>query len=124
DRETRSLQRLQERHTYWRLRFGRSAAEVADDRHRLLLRARRKRARHRRAAEQGDELASFQLIEEHPVPYQPGPDGRISNWPWSVSGYQGVCTICPLLAKPAPDPLWVANIGFFVGHGLSSARPE
>jgi hypothetical protein len=32
-----------------------------------------------RAAEQRDELASFQLIEEHSVPCQPGPDCRISN---------------------------------------------
>ena len=38
------------------------------------------RPRRRRAAEQRDELAPFQLIELHPVPRQPGPDYRISNW--------------------------------------------
>jgi hypothetical protein len=40
----------------------------ADDRQpRRLLRARRERPRSR-AAEQGDEIASFQLIESHPMP--------------------------------------------------------
>ncbi len=47
------------------------------------LRARRERPR-RRAAEQRDELAPFQLIELHSVPRQPGPDCRISNWRGSV----------------------------------------
>ena len=43
-------------------------AAKPDHRHRRLLRARRQRPRGRRAAEQRDELASFQLIELHPVP--------------------------------------------------------
>src|SRR5262249_26961039 len=38
----------------------------------------------RRAAEQRDERAPFQLIEEHSVPCQPGPDCRLSNWRGSV----------------------------------------
>jgi hypothetical protein len=42
------------------------------DPHRLL-RARRERPRDRRAAEQRDEVAPFQLIELHSVPRQPGP---------------------------------------------------
>jgi hypothetical protein len=47
-----------------------------DDGHRRLLRARRERARNRRAAEQRDELAPFQLIELHSVPSQ----GRIAGY--------------------------------------------
>jgi len=39
-------------------------------RHCRLLRARRQRPCHRRAAEQRDELAPFQLIELHSVPCQ------------------------------------------------------
>ena len=38
--------------------------------HGALLRARRERQRRRRAAEQRDELAPFQLIELHSVPCQ------------------------------------------------------
>src|SRR5262245_619206 len=38
--------------------LGRSGADKADDRHRRLLRPRRQRPRHRRAAEQRDELAA------------------------------------------------------------------
>jgi hypothetical protein len=45
----------------------RSAAEKPDYRHRSLLRARRKRPRHRGAAEQYNELAPFQLTELHPL---------------------------------------------------------
>src|SRR5262249_4656962 len=44
-----------------------------------LLRACRERPSGRRATEQRDELASFQLIKWHSVPCQPGPDCRISN---------------------------------------------
>jgi len=44
----------------------------------------------RRAAEQRDELAPLQLIELHSVPYQPGPDRRISNWQGSVTGMAGI----------------------------------
>jgi hypothetical protein len=36
--------------------------------------ARRERPRRRAAAEQRDECAPFQLIEEHSVPVRPGPD--------------------------------------------------
>jgi hypothetical protein len=42
-----------------------------------LLRARRERPCDRRAAEEGDEFPSLQLIELHSVPCQP--DRRISN---------------------------------------------
>src|SRR5262252_2627553 len=66
----------------------REHTQKSDARHPAgLLRPRRERPRGRRAAEQRDELAPFQLIELHSVPCQPGPDCRISNWPWSVSGY-------------------------------------
>src|SRR4029077_17687045 len=53
--------------------------EYADAPHRLrLLRARSQWPRRRRAAEQRDELASFQLIELHSIPAAK-PDRRISN---------------------------------------------
>src|SRR4029450_11528100 len=52
--------------------LGGPSAEISDHRHRRLLRARRERPRHRCAAEQRDELAPFQLIEEHSVPSQAG----------------------------------------------------
>ena len=88
-----------------------------------LLRARRERPCRGRA-EQRNEIAAFQLIELHSVPCQPGPNCSISKQRWSVRGYEAVCTTCQLLAKPVPGPLWLANIGFFVGDGLSSVRPE
>jgi hypothetical protein len=44
------------------------ASEESDHRHRRLLRACRERPRSSRAAEQADELATFQLIELHSVP--------------------------------------------------------
>ena len=37
-----------------------------------LLRAGRERPRRRRAAEQRDELAAFQLMEMHPIPSRAG----------------------------------------------------
>jgi hypothetical protein len=46
------------------------------------------RPRGSRAAEQRDELASFQLIEVHSVPVSQGRDCRISNWRRIVSGYR------------------------------------
>src|SRR5262245_45269763 len=59
--------------------------ERADAPHALrLLRACREWPCHRRAAEQRDELAAFQLVELHSVPHQPGPDRRISDWQGSV----------------------------------------
>src|SRR5262249_2416391 len=48
------------------------SAEEPDHRHRGLLRARRKRPRGRRAAEQRYELAPFQLIELHSKPTSQG----------------------------------------------------
>jgi len=55
--------------------------ECADDRQpRRLLRARHKRPRDR-PAEQGDEIASFQLIESHPMPISRG---------WQDIGVQGL----------------------------------
>ena len=56
-------------------------AAKPDHRHRRLLRARRQRPRGRRAAEQRDELASFQLIELHSIRASQGRIGgyRISE---------------------------------------------
>src|SRR5262249_4521605 len=62
-----------------------------------LLRARRERPRRCRAAEQPDEVAPSQLIEEHSVPYQPGSLSRISN------GHQSAGI--GALAEPLPAPL-------------------
>jgi len=53
-----------------------------------LLRARRERPRDRRAAEQRDEVATFQLIECIRSPAQPGPNCRIPSWRRSFSGYR------------------------------------
>src|SRR5262249_35751992 len=50
-----------------------------------LLSARCEWQRCRRAAEQRDELASFQLIELHFGPREPGPNCRISNCQGPVS---------------------------------------
>src|SRR5262249_1921071 len=82
-------------------RVSRRAVQVSDHRHRRLLRARRERPCRRSAAEQRDELAAVQLIELHSVPYQPGPDCRISNSRRSVSGYQGphTCAQGPEMRK-------------------------
>jgi len=53
-------------------RVGVTDDQCADDRQlRRLLRARRERPRSR-ASEQGDEIASFQLIESHPMPISRG----------------------------------------------------
>src|SRR5262245_49656177 len=49
----------------------RSTTDTADHRHRRLLRARRERPRDRPAAEERDELATFQLIELHHKCRQP-----------------------------------------------------
>src|SRR5437016_6016703 len=49
-------------------RTGGCGLEKSHHRHRRLLPARRERPRDRRAAEQRDELASFQVIEFHSVP--------------------------------------------------------
>jgi hypothetical protein len=51
--------------------------EEPDHRHRRLLRARRQRPRNRSAAEQRDEVPSFQLIELHSVPAS---QGRIAGY--------------------------------------------
>src|SRR4029450_9112835 len=65
-----------------------SGPEISDARGFLgLLRARRARPRGRRAAENRDELAPFQLIKLHASPRQPGPDYRITNWRGSVRRY-------------------------------------
>ena len=69
-----------------RVGIGRSVSDKPDHRHRRLLCARRERPRGRRAAEQRDEIAPFQLIEVHSVPVNQGPSCRISNWQRSVSG--------------------------------------
>src|SRR5262249_50103736 len=55
----------------------RSAVKESNHRHHWLLRARRDRPRSRRAAEQRDELAPFQLIELHSVPTS---QGRITGY--------------------------------------------
>src|SRR5262249_43989181 len=58
--ETGVIQALSKRLREFRIYVGWKAAEIPDDRHRGLLRARRKRPTRGRAAEQHDELASFQ----------------------------------------------------------------
>src|SRR5262249_32345423 len=53
-----------------------------------------------RAAKQRDEVAPSQ-IESHSISHQPGPDCRISNWQWSVSGHSGI--LQPLLVLPTRE---------------------
>jgi hypothetical protein len=72
------LEALAQRAHRLRIRFGRLRVQESDHRHRRLLRACRERPS-RRAAEKCDEVASFQLIELHLVPRQPGPVCRITN---------------------------------------------
>jgi hypothetical protein len=55
-----------------------------------LLRARRERPRSRRAAEQRDELAPFQLIELHPLPAS---QGRIAGYRIGEDQSGGIGTI-------------------------------
>src|SRR5262245_47631168 len=76
----------------------RCRVQKSNHRHRRLLRDRLHRPR-RRAAEQRDELAAFQLIESHSIPSSL--DCRISNWQRSVSGYQGphTCAQGPEMRK-------------------------
>src|SRR5207245_7889768 len=57
------------------------------------LRTRYEGPRGRCTAEQRDELASFQLIELHSVPW-PGPDCRTSNWRGSVRRCRNDFTTC------------------------------
>src|SRR6516164_3948907 len=64
----------------------RRAVEEAHGRHPRLLRARRERPRGRRAAEQGDELAPFQLSELHSSPSQ--------STPGSMPDAASVCERC------------------------------
>jgi hypothetical protein len=52
---------LQERYAQRRLGIGRPAAEIANERHLRLLRARCERPRGRRAAKQRDELTSLHV---------------------------------------------------------------
>jgi hypothetical protein len=67
---------------------GRSAVEKPDHRHCRVLRAVRQRLRHRRTAQQCDELASFQMIKLHltapardfAAAYRIGQD-RVRGWP-------------------------------------------
>jgi hypothetical protein len=47
---------------------GQLAAEIPNHRHRRLLRTPHERPRHKRAADQRDELSSFQPTEMHPLP--------------------------------------------------------
>jgi hypothetical protein len=76
--------------------------EHADTPHALwLLRARRERPCDRRAADERDELAAFQLIELHSIPASQGLEYRISSWRRIVSGYRNDCATCWLLARTA-----------------------
>jgi hypothetical protein len=68
--------------------MGRPGVEISDHRH-CRLRARTEWPRHRRAAEQRDELAPSQLIEEHSVPSQAGArlqDTELARISQEVSG--------------------------------------
>src|SRR6516165_12193526 len=80
----------------------RCATEKSNHRHRRLLRVRRERPRRSRAAEQRDELATFQLVELHSIP-PARPDGRIAKGWRIVSGYGGTYNLlavrCGLRAK-------------------------
>ena len=68
----------------------RNRHQDADPAHPIgLLRPRGEGPRRGCAAEEPDELAPFQLAELHLVHCKPGPDGRISNLPGSVSGLAG-----------------------------------
>src|SRR4029450_7468087 len=73
-----------------RIGSGRTAAEESNHRQPTLLRPRGGRPRHRRAAEQRDELASSQLIVLHSISHQP--DRRISNYQGSVRGFRAFAT--------------------------------
>src|SRR6516165_10226470 len=53
--------------------------QVADHRHRRLLRARRERPCRRRAPDKRDELASLQPIQMHPLPSQGRQDSGLAS---------------------------------------------
>src|SRR5262249_23157557 len=64
---------------------GRAAIEESYHRHSWLLRARRERPSSC-SAEQRDEVAAFQLMEMHPIPYGPGAHSRIPDCNKLASG--------------------------------------
>src|SRR5215467_8167990 len=60
-------------------RIGIANDQRADRRHLRMLRSRGKRACDRYTAKQRDDLASFPLMEMHPIPHGPERTGRISE---------------------------------------------
>jgi hypothetical protein len=72
-------------------RSARSGTKTSDHRHCRLLRARRERPRHCRAAEQRDELAAFQLIELHSIPAS---QGRVAGYRIASDQSAGMLEFC------------------------------
>jgi hypothetical protein len=77
-----------------RVGIGRSVSDKPDHRHRRLLCARGKRPSRGRAAEQRDELAPFELIEEHS---DPANQGRIAGY--RIGNDQSAGS--PVISQPA-----------------------
>src|SRR5262249_35300212 len=110
----------------------RTAAQDTDNR-KLLLCARREWQRSR-AANQRDELATFQRIEFAFGPRQPGPDCSISNWRGAVSGcpspnihlrgfFTSITPQVPAAVTPPSATSSKINSGVPIGVIRSNYRP-